>query len=173
MATAARAMATRVVGERRRRGRWRQKANNNQPATGSTKAGGGWRESVRKAVFLAAHKQVNVHVCNSKLCVPTKFLLLESERINSRGETIHFRLCLEAQSWQPCISPTDSDDINKLAFPIKYHPFLVDLERGAVRWQVDEMMPSQKRFPLVHNNHKDPAFVARQVCSNKKSLVVI
>ncbi len=79
-------------------------------------------------------------------CVPTNFLLLESERINSRGETIHFRLHLEAQSRRPCISPTNSDDINKLAFPIEYHPFLVNLERGAVRWQVDEMMPSQKRF---------------------------
>jgi hypothetical protein len=42
-------MATRVVGERRQRGRWRQKANNKQPATGSTKAGGGWRESVDEA----------------------------------------------------------------------------------------------------------------------------
>jgi hypothetical protein len=28
---------------------WRQKANNNQPATGSTKAGGGWQESTDKA----------------------------------------------------------------------------------------------------------------------------
>ncbi len=70
-------------------------------------------------------------------CVPTKFLLLESDRINSRGERINFRLHLEAQSRRPCISPTDSDDTNKLAFPIEYHPFLVDLERGAVRWQVD------------------------------------
>ncbi len=42
-------------------------------------------------------------------CVPTKFLLLELERINSRGETIHFCLHLEAQSRRPCISPTDSD----------------------------------------------------------------
>jgi hypothetical protein len=41
-----------------------------------------------------------------------------------------------------------------LVFPIEYHPFLVDLEWGAVRWQVDEMMPSQKRFPLIYNNHK-------------------
>jgi hypothetical protein len=87
--------------------------------------------------------------------------------------TIHFCLPLEAHSWWPCISPTDSDDINKLAFPIEYHPFLVDLERGAVRWQVDEMMPSQKRFPLVCNNHKFPALVARQVCSSKKCLVVV
>ncbi len=29
--------------------RARQKANNNQPVTGSTKAGGGWRESVDEA----------------------------------------------------------------------------------------------------------------------------
>ncbi len=49
MATAARAMATRVVGERQRQGQWRQKTNNNQPATGSTKAGGGCRESVKEA----------------------------------------------------------------------------------------------------------------------------
>ncbi len=35
-ATATRAMAT-------------EKANNNQPAMGSTKAGGGWRESIDKA----------------------------------------------------------------------------------------------------------------------------
>jgi hypothetical protein len=49
MATAARAMATRVAGEQRQRGQWQQKANNNQPATGSTKAGGGWRESVDEA----------------------------------------------------------------------------------------------------------------------------
>ncbi len=49
MATAARAMATRVAGERRRGGRWQQKANNNQPVTGLTKVGGGWRESVDKA----------------------------------------------------------------------------------------------------------------------------
>jgi hypothetical protein len=49
MATAARAMATRVAGEQRQQGRWRQKANNNQPGTGSTKAGGGWGESVDKA----------------------------------------------------------------------------------------------------------------------------
>jgi hypothetical protein len=46
MATAARAMATRVAGERWQRGQWQQKANNNQPATGLTKAGGGWQESV-------------------------------------------------------------------------------------------------------------------------------
>ncbi len=42
-------MATRVAGERRRQGQWQQKANNNQPATRSTKVGGGWRESVNKA----------------------------------------------------------------------------------------------------------------------------
>jgi hypothetical protein len=49
MATAARAMATRVAGKQRQRGQWRQKANNNQPATGLTKAGGSWQESVDKA----------------------------------------------------------------------------------------------------------------------------
>jgi hypothetical protein len=42
-------MATRVADEQRRQGRWQQKANNNQPATGSTKAGGGWRESADEA----------------------------------------------------------------------------------------------------------------------------
>jgi hypothetical protein len=49
MATAARAMAARVAGKQRQQGRWLQKANNNQPAMGSTKAGGGWRESVDEA----------------------------------------------------------------------------------------------------------------------------
>jgi hypothetical protein len=42
-------MVTRVAEEQRQQGQWRQKANNNQPATGSTKAGGGWRESADKA----------------------------------------------------------------------------------------------------------------------------
>ncbi len=42
-------MVMRVAGERRQRGRWQQKANNNQPAMGLTKAGGGWRESVDEA----------------------------------------------------------------------------------------------------------------------------
>jgi hypothetical protein len=47
--TEARAMATRVADERRQQGQWQQKANNNQPATGLTKAGGGWRESADEA----------------------------------------------------------------------------------------------------------------------------
>jgi hypothetical protein len=102
-----------------------------------------------------------------------KRLLLYSKRINLRGETIHFCLPLEAHSRWPCISPTDSDNINKLALPIKHHPFLVNHKRGVVRWQVDEMMPSQKRFPLVYNNHKVLDLLVCQVCSNKKSLVVI
>jgi hypothetical protein len=38
-----------VAGERWQQGWWQQKANNNQPATGLTKAGGGWRESVDEA----------------------------------------------------------------------------------------------------------------------------
>ncbi len=42
-------MLREVADEQRQRGRWRQKANNNQPATGSTKAGGGWRESADEA----------------------------------------------------------------------------------------------------------------------------
>jgi hypothetical protein len=42
-------MAKWVAGEQRQQGRWRQKANNNQPAMGSTKAGGGWQESIDKA----------------------------------------------------------------------------------------------------------------------------
>jgi hypothetical protein len=42
-------MATRVVDEQRRQGQWRQKANNNQSAMESTKAGGGWRESADEA----------------------------------------------------------------------------------------------------------------------------
>ncbi len=49
MATATRAMAMRVAGEQRQQGQLRQKANNNQPATGSTKVGSGWQESVDKA----------------------------------------------------------------------------------------------------------------------------
>jgi hypothetical protein len=49
LAMAARAMATRVVGEQRQREQWQKKANNNQAVTGSTKVGGGWRESVDKA----------------------------------------------------------------------------------------------------------------------------
>jgi hypothetical protein len=48
-AMAARAMATRVADEQRQQGRWQQKGNNNQPATGSTKAGGGWQESANEA----------------------------------------------------------------------------------------------------------------------------
>jgi hypothetical protein len=48
-AMVARAMAMRVAGERQQRGRWRQKANNNQPATRSTKVGIGWQESVNEA----------------------------------------------------------------------------------------------------------------------------
>jgi hypothetical protein len=48
MATVARAMAMRVAGKQQRQGRWQQKANNNQPAAGSTKAGGGWRENFNK-----------------------------------------------------------------------------------------------------------------------------
>ncbi len=102
-----------------------------------------------------------------------KRLLLYSKRINWRGEMIHFCLPLEAHSWWPFISPTDSDIINMLAFPIKYHSFLVGLEWDAVRWQVDKMMPSLKWYLLIYNNHKVPAIVACQVCSNKKSLVVI
>ncbi len=46
---AAKVMAARVADERRRQGRWQQKANSNQPATGSTKAGGGWQESAGEA----------------------------------------------------------------------------------------------------------------------------
>jgi hypothetical protein len=49
MATAARAIATRVAGEQRQQGQWQQKANKNQPAMGSTKVGSGWQESVDKA----------------------------------------------------------------------------------------------------------------------------
>ncbi len=45
---AARAMVTRVVGEQQQQGQWQQKANNNQPVTGSTKTGGGWQESINK-----------------------------------------------------------------------------------------------------------------------------
>ncbi len=48
-ATAARAMATRVADAQQQQGRWQQKVNNNQPATGSTKAGGGWQESTDEA----------------------------------------------------------------------------------------------------------------------------
>ncbi len=40
---------TRVAGKRRQQWRWRQKANNNQPVMGSTKAGGGWQESIDEA----------------------------------------------------------------------------------------------------------------------------
>jgi hypothetical protein len=46
---AARAMATTVLDKQRQQGQWQQKANNNQPATGSTKAAGGWRESANEA----------------------------------------------------------------------------------------------------------------------------
>ncbi len=49
MATAARAMVTRGAGKPRQQGQWQQKANNNQPSTGSTKVGGGWQESVDEA----------------------------------------------------------------------------------------------------------------------------
>ncbi len=42
-------MAMRVADEQRQRGQWQQKGNNNQPATGLTKAGGGWLESTNKA----------------------------------------------------------------------------------------------------------------------------
>jgi hypothetical protein len=49
MATATRAMATRVAGKQRQQGQWQQKANNNQPATGLTKAGSDWQESVNEA----------------------------------------------------------------------------------------------------------------------------
>jgi hypothetical protein len=49
MAMAARAMVMRVAGEQQQQGRWQQKANNNGPAMGSTKAGGGWRESIDEA----------------------------------------------------------------------------------------------------------------------------
>jgi hypothetical protein len=42
-------MVTRVADKQRQQGRWQQKANNNQPVTGSTKAGGGWRESADEA----------------------------------------------------------------------------------------------------------------------------
>jgi hypothetical protein len=48
-ATVARAMAMRVADKQWQQGRWQQKANNNQPATGSTKAGGGWQESINEA----------------------------------------------------------------------------------------------------------------------------
>ncbi len=48
-AMAAKARAARVADEQRRQGQWRQKANNNNPVTGSTKAGGGWQESAGKA----------------------------------------------------------------------------------------------------------------------------
>ncbi len=49
MAMAARAMATRVADEQWRHGQWQQKANNNLPATGLTKMGDGWQESIDKA----------------------------------------------------------------------------------------------------------------------------
>jgi hypothetical protein len=42
-------MAMRVADEQQQQGQWRQKANNNQPAMGSTKAGGDWQESADKA----------------------------------------------------------------------------------------------------------------------------
>jgi hypothetical protein len=46
---AARAMATRVADKQWQQGQWQQKVNNNQPATGLTKAGGGWQESANEA----------------------------------------------------------------------------------------------------------------------------
>ncbi len=49
MATGTRTMATRLAGEQQQRGLWQQKANNNQPAMGPTKAGGSWQESVDEA----------------------------------------------------------------------------------------------------------------------------
>ncbi len=42
-------MVTRVADEQQQQGQWQQKANNNQPATGSTKVDGGWRESTDEA----------------------------------------------------------------------------------------------------------------------------